>query len=368
MQDEKEKTYILEVSKRISYKELKDKVNEKIIKNEYKFDIIYKNKKYEKPNEMLNLSQGDKIYIESSVVLECTTECHFHENINLNEADRNVVELSGILQLCLLKYIASLINDLALINNNEIREIIKELKEGVKMTDNPQKDIRESLSQTNGNNILTYINYLKEVISIKEIKNLFKLFDKNKQNKIILYWSILSKYQDFNKLFEKDFSKMIEKSYFDYSLIGVSIYQHKRRKEFIANLKNCDNCDVKYLLHGTQIDPISKIITSDFLYTKKAFYGMGIYFSDMIDYISFYSEYDENEGRTNWAKITPIGKTISCVGAEIFYDKDKKKFIYDQTYWVPTLDHFPSYEEIKGNYKDKMVEENGIHFVRVEPS
>ena len=48
--------------------------------------------------------------------------------------------------------------------NNEIREIIKELKEGMKMTDNPQKDIRESLSQTNGNNILTYINYLKEVM------------------------------------------------------------------------------------------------------------------------------------------------------------------------------------------------------------
>ena len=45
VQDEKEKTYISEVSKRISYRELKDKVNEKIIKNEYKFDIIYKKAK-----------------------------------------------------------------------------------------------------------------------------------------------------------------------------------------------------------------------------------------------------------------------------------------------------------------------------------
>lgn len=155
------------------------------------------------------------------------------------------------------------------------------------MTNNPEKDIYQLLSQTNGNNILTYINYLKEVISTKEIKNLINLLDKNEQKQVKAYWSILSKYQDFNLLFEKDFSKMIEKSYFDYALIGVSIYQHRRRKEFIENLKKCTNCEVRYLLHGTEIDPITKIITSDLKYTRKAFYGMGIYFSDMIDYISF---------------------------------------------------------------------------------
>ena len=365
VQDEKEKTYILEVKKTIKYEELKRIVKETIVKT-YKFDLIYKNKKYTNSNEILYLSQGDKIYIESSVCLESNIECNFHKNVNLNEADMNVVQLSGILQLCLLKYIASCINNLNLIKNDEIREIIRELKEGVKMTNNPQKDIYESLSQTNGNNILTYINYLQEVITTKEIKNLIILFDKIKQNQIIAYWSILSKYQDFNILFEKEFSKMIEKSYFDFSLIGISIFQHRRRKEFITNLKNCSNCEVRYLLHGTQVDPISKIITTDFLYTKKAFYGMGIYFSDMIDYISFYSEYVDGN-RTNWAKITPVGKTISCVGAEIFYDKDKKKYIYHNNLRVPTLDHFPSYDELKANYKDKMVEKNGIHFVRVEP-
>ena len=367
-QDEKGKTYILEVPKRILYKDLKAIVKEKIgVK--YKFDIIYKNKEYTNSNEILNISQGDKIYIENSVSLERNTECNFHKNINLNEADMNVVELSGILQLCLLKYIASIISDINLIKNDEIRQIIKDLKEGVQMTNNPQKDIRESLSQKNGNNILTYINYLKEVIFTKEIKNIINLFDKIKQKQIIAYWSILSKYQDFNILFEKYFSKMIEKSYFDYSLIGISIFQHRRRKEFIENMKACNNCEIRYLLHGTQIDPISKIITTDFKDTRKAFYGMGIYFSDMIDYIAFYSEYEEIGGcRTNWAKITPVNKTISCVGTEIFYNKDKKKFIYDNTYRVPILDHFPSYEELQKNYKDKMVEKDGMHFVRVEPS
>ena len=366
VQDEKEKKYMLEVPKRILYKDLKKIVKANIVKT-HDFSLIYKNKKYKDLNEILNLSQGDIIYIESSVSLENYTECHFHEGLNLDEADMNVDDLSGILQLCLLKYIASEISDLNLIKNKEIREIIKELKEGVKMTNNPEKDIRESLSQTKGNNILTYINYINEVISKKEILDLINLFDQVKQKKIKGYWSILSKYQDFNKLFEKEFSKIIEKSYFDYSLIGVSIYQHRRRKEFVENLHNCDNCEVRYLLHGTQIDPISKIITSDFKYTRKAFYGMGIYFSDMIDYISFYSEYKEG-CRTNWAKISPVGKTISCVGTEVFYDKDKKKYIFDNNLRVPILDHFPTYEELQKNYEDKMVEKNGIHFVRVEPS
>ena len=269
--------------------------------------------------------------------------------------------------LCLLKYIANKINDLNQIKNNEIREIIKELRDGVEMFNNQIEKIRQSLSKKDGNNIFTYINYLNEVISKNEIDNLINLFDLNTQKQITEFWSILSKYQDFNILFEKEFAKIIEKSYVDYSLVGVAIYQHRRRKEFLDGLKECDNCEIRYLLHGTQIDPISLIITDDFKYTKKAFYGMGIYFSDMIDYISFYSEYKDGV-RTNWAKICPVGKTISCVGTEIYYDKDKKTYIFDNSYRVPTLDHFPSYEELEEKYKDKMVQKNGIHFVRIEPS
>ena len=322
--DEKEKKYILEVPRRIKCQYLKEIIKTKIVQNP-NFYIVYKNKKYEKEdlNEILNLSQGDRIFIESSISLESRVECHFHKNVNLNEDDMDfIVELSGILLLCLLKFIAENfdINNLSKINEKEIREVIQELKEGIKMTDNPQEDIKKALSQKNGINILTYINYLNEIINSKVIWNLISLFDKNKQNEIKNLWSILSKYQDFNILFEKDFSKIIEQSYFDYSLIGVSIYQHRRRKEFTKNLKYCDNAEIRYLLYGTQIDPISLIITDDFKYAKKAFYGMGIYFSDMIDYISFYSK----GKRENWKKILPVGETISCIGTEVYYDKDKK--------------------------------------------
>ncbi len=364
LEDELEKLYILQVPKRIKNKDLIE-----IIKNKTKkknFYVIYKNKKYEDENEILNLSSGDRIYIEKNIILENATECNFHLNVNLNDDDQTYGDLSGILQLCLLKYIARNLNNLSLIKNSEIRDIIHELKEGVQMTDNPQKDIKESLSQKNGNNILTYMNYIKEVINRNEIDNLINLFDENEKKQIISFWSILSKYQDFNILFEKDFSKIIEKSYFDYSLIGISIYQGNR-KEYIDGLRQCDNCEVRYLLHGTKIDPISLIITNGFEFAKKPFYGLGVYFSDMIDYISFYCGGVVNKKRAYWKKILPVGQTISCVGTEVFYSKDKKKYIFDDSYYLKTFDHFPN-EEDKKKYENKMVEDNGIHFVRVEPA
>ena len=190
IQDEKEKTYILQVPKTISFGKLKEKIQEKIQK--YHFSIIYNNKKYTKENEILNLSQGDRIYIESTVYLENYTECNFHVNAILDEADMSTVKLSGILQLCLLKYISSKINDTSKIQDDEIREIIKELKEGVQIDENPQKNIKNSLSQKNGNNILTYINYLKEVISekvIDDLINTLKLFGVFCLNiKILIYY------------------------------------------------------------------------------------------------------------------------------------------------------------------------------------
>jgi hypothetical protein len=96
---------------------------------------------------------------------------------------------------------------------------------------------------------------------------------------------------------------------------------------------------------------------------------MGIYFSDMLDYISFYCGGETYEQRrNNWGKVIPAGGTLSCVAAEIFYNKDLKKDIYDNRYKMGELDHFPTYDELKKKYPEKMVVKNGIHFARVEPS
>ena len=363
------KNYMLEVPKSINYKDLKEKIKV-LIMNKNKFYLSYKSKKYdtENENETLNLNQGDIIFTVLTTVDENRINTKFHLNPNLDESDMKTENLSGILQICLLEFISKKIDNVEKIKNDEIREIISDLKKDMDLTNNLEEDIIENLSQKYGSNIITYKNFIKEKINDKEINNLIDLVDKNKKNEIMMYWSNLSKYEEFNILFEKDFTEAIEKSYFDYSLIGVSIYQQEKRKKYIEEFKKCPNSVVKYLFHGTQIDPISKIITKGFLYTRKPFYGMGIYFSDMLDYVSFYcGGNDYKTRRKNFGKTLQCGETFSCVGTEIYYCKDDKKNIYDFSYYVKELDHFPTYDEIKANYPEKMVEKNGLHFARVEP-
>ena len=368
VETDQDETFLIEIpSSSIKSGELKEILKNQVSKRKSKhFDFIYKNKRYKEKDsdEILTFSQGERIKFINNFSEENFTECHFHENINLSEADMKVEELSGILHLCNLKNIARYI-DLKKIKDDTIREIMKDLKEGIELSDNPQEDIKESLTKKDGNNILTFINYLNKKIKNQDVNDLIDLIDSNKRKDIIAFWSILSKYQDFNQLFEKDFSKMIENSYIDYSLVSLQIYQHKRRKDFIEKLKKCPNCEVRYLLHGTRIDPISKILTDEFKYTKKCFYGMGVYFTDMIDYASFYCGGDSLSNRRDlWNKIIPVGEAISCIASEVFYDKDNIRKINKAN--VIELDHFPTYEEIKNNYKDEMVKKNEINFIEVE--
>ena len=263
----------------------------------------------------------------------------------------NAQKLSGILHLCNLKNIARYI-DLNKVQNNTIKEIMADLKEDIELTGNPQRDIKETLSKKDGKNILTFINYLDKKIKYEDVKGLINLIDNDQRKQILDYWSILSECQDFNILFEKDFSKMVENSYIDYSLVSVQIYQHKGRKEFVENLKKCDNVEARYLLHSIPVDHRFDL--------RRAIYGIGVTFTDMIDYASFYANYSYL-----WNIIIPVGNTISCIASEVFYDKEKKHKIYHQPKIVE-LDHFPTNKELKEKYEDLMVEKNGINFIEVE--
>ena len=293
-----------------------------------------------------------------------------HTNPNLNESNMVKGKLTGILRLILLKYISTCINNVNLIPSQEIRNIINELKGGMKLEESPEADIKSNLMEKSGGDIISYSNYVSSVINDDDLNNLLKLVGQSMENQIIKYWSILSKYEEFNKKFQVELFKAIKKSYFDYSLIGLSLYEQGDRIKYLKAKEDCpDPVITRYLFHGTQIDPISKIITGGFLYTRKPFYGMGIYFSDMLDYVSFYSGgNDFYSRRDNFGKILPVNSTFSCVSAEVFYCKGLKKEIYDFSYMVKELNHFPTYEEIKKVYKEKMVEMNGVHFARVEPN
>jgi hypothetical protein len=365
------KVVLVECPSKTSFIKLKELVKEKNLAKKIKFlYFLIKGSTFDESNknEIINLEEGDKIIIMNERIDEGGVFTKFHVNINLNESDEERIPLNGILRLILIKHIASNI-DANQIESDEIKKIILELQKDIKMKDNPQEDIKTNLEQNDGNNILAYSNYVCSIINDNIIYDLLNQVSSKKKNDILKYWSVLSKYEPFNKLFEVELFKAIERSYFDYSLIGLSLYQQTNRKKFIETMEKCPNLVVRYLFHGTQLDPISKIITNGFLYTRKAFYGMGIYFSDMLDYVSFYSggkNYDSR--RDNFGSILEVNDTFSCVSAEVYYNKSKKREIYDYSLFVDELDHFPTYQELKRDYPNQMVENQGIHFARVEPN
>ena len=94
---------------------------------------------------------------------------------------------------------------------------------------------------------------------------------------------------------------------------------------------------------------------------------MGIYFTDNLDYITFYSGGRSSDGgRINFNTVYPPNSTFALIASEVFYNKNLLKHIRDYSYYVNDLDHFPTYEELMAKYKDKMVPKNGIHFITVK--
>ena len=371
IQDEKGNSYMCECPPEITYSDLRKLIKSNDFTKLNFYHIVFKGAIYdeENMNKILKLEEGDKIIIVSDRENEGGVFVKFHENINLNEGDiNNIRPLTGILRLILIKHISSYITDVSKFSP-EIEKIIKELKKGMKLEQGAQKDIKSNLEEKEGHNILAYSNYVASVITDDKIDFMLEQLPKNKVIEVKKFWSILSIYQEFNTHFEKELNTAIEKSYFDYSLVSLSIYEQTNRKQYLEGMEHCPNIEVRNLFHGTQIDPISKIITGGFFYTRRAFYGVGVYFSDMLDYISFYSGGQNYvDRRVNFNSILPVNETFTCVSAEVYYSKDKIKEIFDSKLFLYDFDHFPTYEELKRDHKDKMVEKNGVHFVRVQAS
>ena len=300
-------------------------------------------------------------------VKEAKVNLRFFDEYPSDDEDVPIINLTGMLKLCLLQLISYYITDEQL-NKISLKDIIKELKTEMKLNKETGEEIKSLLSDNSGNNLLEYAKYVNEAVKNKDIDDLINILDKKQKEDVKKYWKTLSKYQKYNEFFEEELSKNLKESFLDYSVKSLAILSKQNKKKYEASKSQCPNVVKRILYHGTQIDVISKIMTDDFKYTKKAFYGMGIYFSDMLDYVGFYAGGTNfRNRRANFGKILPVNTNFSLIASEIYYDSKKFKKIENLDYKVQTLDDFPTYDEIKTKYKDKMVQKNGIHFVNVEP-
>ena len=380
IEDDKNRTFMIECQKSIGYLEFEDILKEKnILRPDItSYYIIFGEKIYNKhqPNEILNFNNNDTIIIINTTNQNIVVNQANDLIPNINDEDEDIGDikippLSGFLRFNLIKYISNFIKDLNLIQSKEVRDIIIELRNMNSSTEppeGPEEDIILKLSDTTGNNFMLYSRYVCTIISNQDINNLLQIVDQNMRNIIIEQSIILSKYEEINKNFEKSLEESIKNSYFDYSLINFVMHPQSNLENYLKSMSECPNLVKRYLFHGTQIEPISKIITNGFKYPRKLFFGTGIAFSDMLDYTSFYcGGKDLMTRREFFGKTLPVNTTFSCVGAEVYFSKDRIKYIFDYSYYVDELDHFPTYDELKTNYRDKMVNKYGVHIASFEP-
>ena len=153
---DKGQRYTVDIKKTITCGEFWTILADRIIFSSY-FSFSFNGKEYKnnkestdkndkliyKKSDILNFNEGDIVYATISVTEEaCTANVAFHLNVKVDEKDKSVCALSGILQLCLLKYIAKEmnVNDINKISSNEIRNIISDLKKEMDLSNDPQKD------------------------------------------------------------------------------------------------------------------------------------------------------------------------------------------------------------------------------------
>ena len=348
--DELDRKYLLEIPPKIKYIDLEKKL-EKVFKRK-DFDVRFINILYtleKNKDDELTFEERDMIYLVKKEIKEVDNRINKEEFIKKFE-DENIKNLNGLLKLFLVKYIITNLKENANINNNNI---ILNIKNNFELEIFSRGDIREDIrfKIKSKANIMPYINYIDFLIDENELINLIFQVDKSKENEIVKIWIDLYEYMEFSEFFKKQF---IKDCYFDYSITEISLFDLKDKNIYAKELFDCPNCVNDFLFYETNNN------SQKLLYSMNTSFGMGIYFTDNLDYISFYTK-DKNLGKT-----LPLDSSFSFIVTEIHYDEQKVKRIFNYDNNIPNkLTHIPFYEEIKKNYPEEMVSKNEINKVTI---
>ena len=179
------------------------------------------------------------------------------------------------------------------------------------------------ISNKNNNNDDTNILQLASEIKIKDLEKFIKKLssDANEQeNNQKIFINRLK----YNKLFDEEVEKALRNSVFEYKIIHIFVV-YKDDRLYNIEKKKCKNRVQKLLFHGTNIDAVTGILSSQFIDARFHFIGKGVYFTDSLDYASYYAR------KEGFGTIPHVGETFNVVGSEIYYDQTKLEKAYDRS-------------------------------------
>ena len=249
-----------------------------------------------------------------------------YKNINDNK------EIMGLLKLCFLKEISQKISEDKLKSLPDmVFYILKILSNGyIENEPDAKNNIAEVLKKSEGSNIITFSNYVDEIIDSKLINKLLSLLDKKDLKEMVGLKNILSNYNNCIKFFNKKFIKTQKESIFEFSIISLVIIEREDFKKFEKERLKCPNRVERILYHGTSIEKTSNILTDVYrksLKKENAVIGKGVYFTNLLDYAWYYGS--EKGNRANFSSIPKIGDTFTIIMNYIYYDDNGCKKVND---------------------------------------
>ena len=191
--------------------------------------------------------------------------------------------------------------------------------------------IKEHFSKKNNQNNIFEIS---KNITPEDIKSFYNnLFKETKEQQDNLCDIILNnEFQEYLVEFEKDFENSLKNSIFEYNTKFI-VYNYNYDENYKSEKIHCNNIKTKFLFHGTSSWAISRILSDNFKNANTHFFGIGTYFTDLLDYSWFYafeSQKSNDFGKFgNVGKIPKVGDSFSIVISEIFFDQSKFEQVYN---------------------------------------
>ena len=228
--------------------------------------------------------------------------------------------------------------------DNNIINIIEE-KNQIFIRDRIQKFSKEEENQIN-------LFEAAKSIEMEELERFYveiSLIANEQENNLKKY---INNLDIFNNLFDQEIEKALTRSIFEYKIINIFVVE-REINQYLQEKSKCPNKETKILFHGTTIDGITGILSSQFKDSNKHIFGKGVYFTDLIDYAWYYSGKLNN--RENFCKIPKVGDTFSVVANEIYYYENKIEIVYN----IDTKEKEVEKNAIrcaKVNYKTKIME------------
>ena len=196
-----------------------------------------------------------------------------------------------------------------------------------------QGELIKSIMENKTINCDVNIHEISQSISVKDLKTFFdSLEEETKETQDNLYNRILdinNELEKYLQIYDEQFEEALKKSIFEYNTKYIAyIYRHD--ENYNSGQLHCNNIKKKILFHGTNSCSISSILSSQFRDAGTAWYGPGVYFSDLLDYIWFYADDSTvNGSKRNFGTIPEINESFSFIASSVYYDEDKFEQVYE---------------------------------------